>query len=178
MQDLLSADQRIHHVAQARALLEEIFASLHLRAFALDQQRDVQRERTVNHALAFKFADNLGEVGAWNDIEDLVRSQRTRLAHALLAPNQADHGDDGGDQQKREKPADGGKDRPTPAWRHWRRRRRSFRLERFVRTLRRNPGATEPAAACDSGGCLDFIPAPAALDSAGCGDKLTGKKDK
>jgi hypothetical protein len=53
-----------------------------------------------HHALALEFADNLGQVGAWNDIEDFVRRQGTRLAHPLLAPDQAEHGDDGGDEQE------------------------------------------------------------------------------
>ena len=100
MQDLLAADENVHHFAEARALLEQIFAGLNFRALAFDQKRDIQREGTIDHALALEFADDLGQVGAWNDIEDLVRGQGPRLAHPLLAPDQAEHGDDGGDEQE------------------------------------------------------------------------------
>ncbi len=138
VQVLLAADERVDHVAQARVLLEEKLAGLHLGPFPLGREHHVHRHRAVDHAFGVKLLDDVRQVGMWDDVDDLVGGERSRLVQPAIDPSQSREGCDGNNDQERNEAAHRGQGRPAAARRLGRRRRRRFRLKSLVRALRRH----------------------------------------
>ena len=98
--DLTAGGDLIDHVAQADVFLEAVFARLQLAELAFENQPQLHERRIGDDAFALELRDDLEQVAAGRNIDDLVGRERARL---LQLVRRGDDAEDAGDQRDKHK---------------------------------------------------------------------------
>ena len=85
MQDLFTRDKIVDHILDTGVGFKSIFAKADIGPFALPPESQFEQSRTVNHTFFFKLIDNLQNICARGDINNLFTWQRTGLRDLTLS---------------------------------------------------------------------------------------------
>ena len=131
MHDLAAGGDLVDHVAQADVFLEGVFARLQLAELAFENEPELHERRIGDDAFALELGDDLKQVAARRNIDDLVGRERSGFFQLVHGGDDAEDAGDQRDEHETQEAARHGK--------------RSFAtLTLFRRRRGRRPAAAKP----------------------------------
>ena len=105
MHDLAAGGDLIDHVAQADVFLEAIFAGLQLAELAFENDPELHERRIGDDAFALELGDDLKQVAARRNIDDLVGRERPRFFQLVHGGDDAEDAGDKRDEHETQEAA-------------------------------------------------------------------------